>query len=298
MTSGDIVHRDLQTSSIAPSLSAEGRYSPTCFLPTRSNRAPAKVQSVVAGTLRAGRDPLEGQQTPLPAPFIVLATPEPNRVRGTYPLPEAQQDHSYSRSRASDFPSAADELRCSERWESGIELRDRDSRPAWNLCSGGRRGHPVVARPGRKGSFWTKRSPLHRPTSLRRPANCPEIALGRAHTRPRCCCCSRARAPGRVRRPLRSSMPDSHRAAPRARRRAEGNRAGPLKRKRSVLAPSEAGMLPSYSIGFWWNNNDERRGQPAVSALERVTPASSIASSKTGLHLRTGAIDSSARSTW
>jgi len=56
------------------------------------NRAPAKVQSALLEAMEERGVTLEGQQTPLPAPFFVLATQNPIEYEGTYPLPEAQQD--------------------------------------------------------------------------------------------------------------------------------------------------------------------------------------------------------------
>ena len=66
---------------------------------------------------------LEGQQLPLPAPFIVLATQNPVEYEGTYPLPEAQQDRFLFKVRL-DYPSPSDEMEVLRRWESGIELKD------------------------------------------------------------------------------------------------------------------------------------------------------------------------------
>jgi MoxR-like ATPase len=69
------------------------------------NRAPAKVQSALLEAMEERGVTLEGKQTPLPAPFFVLATQNPIEYEGTYPLPD-------------------DELEVLRRWESGIELRD------------------------------------------------------------------------------------------------------------------------------------------------------------------------------
>src|SRR6202048_4404182 len=87
------------------------------------NRAPAKVQSALLEAMEERGVTLEGQQSPLPAPFIVLATQNPVEYEGTYPLPEAQQDRFLFKIRL-DYPAAADEMEVLRRWESGIELRD------------------------------------------------------------------------------------------------------------------------------------------------------------------------------
>jgi MoxR-like ATPase len=87
------------------------------------NRAPAKVQSALLEAMEERGVTLEGQQMPLPAPFIVLATQNPVEYEGTYPLPEAQQDRFLFKVRL-DYPSADGEMEVLRRWESGIELRD------------------------------------------------------------------------------------------------------------------------------------------------------------------------------
>jgi MoxR-like ATPase len=87
------------------------------------NRAPAKVQSALLEAMEERGVTLEGQQLPLPAPFLVLATQNPVEYEGTYPLPEAQQDRFLFKVRL-DYPAPADEMEVLRRWESGIELRD------------------------------------------------------------------------------------------------------------------------------------------------------------------------------
>src|SRR3981081_2422061 len=56
------------------------------------NRAPAKVQSALLEAMEESGVSLEGEQRPLPDPFMVLATENPVEYEGTFPLPEAQQD--------------------------------------------------------------------------------------------------------------------------------------------------------------------------------------------------------------
>jgi MoxR-like ATPase len=87
------------------------------------NRAPAKVQSALLEAMEERGVTLEGQQLPLPAPFVVLATQNPIEYEGTYPLPEAQQDRFLFKVRL-DYPTPNDEMEVLRRWESGIELRD------------------------------------------------------------------------------------------------------------------------------------------------------------------------------
>src|SRR5207302_445686 len=51
------------------------------------NRAPAKVQAALLEAMEERGVSLEGQQLPLPDPFMVLATQNPIEYAGTYPLP-------------------------------------------------------------------------------------------------------------------------------------------------------------------------------------------------------------------
>src|SRR5437660_12922913 len=87
------------------------------------NRAPAKVQAALLEAMEERGVSLEGQQLPLPEPFMVLATQNPIEYEGTYPLPEAQQDRFLFKVRL-DYPVAADEREMLRRWDAGIELRD------------------------------------------------------------------------------------------------------------------------------------------------------------------------------
>jgi MoxR-like ATPase len=87
------------------------------------NRAPAKVQSALLEAMEESGVSLEGQQRPLPQPFMVLATENPVEYEGTFPLPEAQQDRFLFKV-VMDYPGAAAELEVLNRWNSGVELRD------------------------------------------------------------------------------------------------------------------------------------------------------------------------------
>jgi MoxR-like ATPase len=56
------------------------------------NRAPAKVQSALLEAMQERQVTVGDTTTPLPDPFLVLATQNPIEQEGTYPLPEAQVD--------------------------------------------------------------------------------------------------------------------------------------------------------------------------------------------------------------
>ena len=87
------------------------------------NRAPAKVQAALLEAMEERGVSLEGQQQPLPDPFMVLATQNPIEYEGTYPLPEAQQDRFLFKA-FMNYPTPEQELEVLRRWDSGIELRD------------------------------------------------------------------------------------------------------------------------------------------------------------------------------
>ncbi|MDR3222074.1 MAG: AAA family ATPase [Candidatus Accumulibacter sp.] len=72
------------------------------------NRAPAKTQSALLEAMQEYQVTLEGAASPLPKPFMVLATQNPIEQEGTYPLPEAQLDRFLLKVRI-DYPDAREE---------------------------------------------------------------------------------------------------------------------------------------------------------------------------------------------
>jgi MoxR-like ATPase len=56
------------------------------------NRATPKAQSALLEAMEERQVTAEGQTRPLPAPFFVIATQNPNHQVGTFPLPESQLD--------------------------------------------------------------------------------------------------------------------------------------------------------------------------------------------------------------
>jgi MoxR-like ATPase len=56
------------------------------------NRAPPRTQSALLEAMAEGQVSLDGTSHRLPAPFIVIATQNPEEHHGTYPLPESQRD--------------------------------------------------------------------------------------------------------------------------------------------------------------------------------------------------------------
>ena len=56
------------------------------------NRASPRTQSALLEAMNEGQVSLDGQTIPLPDPFFVIATQNPQDFAGTYPLPESQLD--------------------------------------------------------------------------------------------------------------------------------------------------------------------------------------------------------------
>ena len=56
------------------------------------NRASPRTQSALLEAMNDGQVSIDGQTLPLPSPFLVLATQNPQEFAGTFPLPESQLD--------------------------------------------------------------------------------------------------------------------------------------------------------------------------------------------------------------
>ena len=73
------------------------------------NRAPAKTQAALLEVMQERQVTLEGRALPVPLPFMVLATMNPIKQEGTYPLPEAELDRFMLKLRM-DYPEQSEEL--------------------------------------------------------------------------------------------------------------------------------------------------------------------------------------------
>ncbi|PRQ08163.1 AAA family ATPase [Enhygromyxa salina] len=56
------------------------------------NRAPPRTQSALLEAMGEAQVSIDGVSHPLPDPFVVIATQNPEEHHGTYPLPESQRD--------------------------------------------------------------------------------------------------------------------------------------------------------------------------------------------------------------
>lgn len=62
------------------------------FLADELNRATPKAQSALLEAMEEGQVSVDGKTYPLPKPFFVIATQNPQSQSGTFPLPESQLD--------------------------------------------------------------------------------------------------------------------------------------------------------------------------------------------------------------
>jgi MoxR-like ATPase len=72
------------------------------------NRTPPKTQSALLEAMNENQVTVDNRTTPLPQPFMVMATQNPIEHHGTYPLPESQLDRFLMRLKIG-YPSADSE---------------------------------------------------------------------------------------------------------------------------------------------------------------------------------------------
>jgi MoxR-like ATPase len=87
------------------------------------NRATPRTQSALLEAMEEHQLTVDGVTSPLPAPFIVLATQNPVELEGTFPLPEAQLDRFLLRVRMG-YPDEREEDDILLRFESSDPLAD------------------------------------------------------------------------------------------------------------------------------------------------------------------------------
>lgn len=104
----DVVGHTLFDTATARFITRQGPVFTHLLLADEINRAPAKTQSALLEAMQEKQVTLEGEASPLPRPFMVLATQNPIEHEGTYPLPEAQLDRFLLKIRI-DYPSEEEE---------------------------------------------------------------------------------------------------------------------------------------------------------------------------------------------
>jgi MoxR-like ATPase len=93
----DLLPADILGSSIYNPVSGQFTFKPgpifcNILLADEINRASPRTQSALLEAMNESQVTIEGRCSPLPRPFMVLATQNPIEFHGTYPLPEAQLD--------------------------------------------------------------------------------------------------------------------------------------------------------------------------------------------------------------
>ncbi len=93
----DLLPADVLGVSIFNRDSGEFQYNPgpiftQTLLADEINRATPKAQSALLEAMEEGQVTVDGVTRPLPKPFFVIATQNPNDQIGTFPLPESQLD--------------------------------------------------------------------------------------------------------------------------------------------------------------------------------------------------------------
>ncbi len=93
----DLLPSDVLGTTVYDTRNAEFSYRPgpivaQIVLADEINRATPRTQSAMLEAMEERQISVEGTATPLPRPFMVLATQNPIELEGTFPLPEAQLD--------------------------------------------------------------------------------------------------------------------------------------------------------------------------------------------------------------
>ena len=107
------------------------------------NRAPPRTQCALLEAMAEHRVTVDGVSHPLPSPFIVLATQNPEDHAGTYPLPESQRDRFATRVHIG-HPPAEDEAALLA--ETGVTPQQRLAQLGTTLEPGLLAAHQNAAR--------------------------------------------------------------------------------------------------------------------------------------------------------
>ena len=82
------------------------------------NRTTPKSQSALLEAMEERQVTIEGKTRPLPEPFFVIATQNPNTQAGTFPLPESQLDRFLMRIELGYPDAAAEQSTSASYWRS------------------------------------------------------------------------------------------------------------------------------------------------------------------------------------
>lgn len=110
----DMLPTDVTGVSVFDAQSNEFRFHPgpvfaNVVIGDEVNRATPKTQSALLEAMGEHQVTVDGESLPLPEPFMVAATQNPQDMEGTFPLPEAQRDRFMARISVG-YPDARSEL--------------------------------------------------------------------------------------------------------------------------------------------------------------------------------------------
>ena len=124
----DVLPSDVTGYCVPDRLSGEAHYRPGAvmcclFLADELNRAPCRTQSALLEAMEEGQVSVEGVTHPLPKPFVVIATQNPQGAAGTDLLPDSQLDRFMIRLNLG-YPAPRDEVAMVLRRQEGSSLSD------------------------------------------------------------------------------------------------------------------------------------------------------------------------------
>ena len=122
----DVLPSDVTGYCVPDRLSGEARYRPGAimcclFLADELNRAPCRTQSALLEAMEEGQVSVEGVTHPLPKPFVVIATQNPQGAAGTDLLPDSQLDRFMIRLTLG-YPAPRDEVAMVLRRQEGSAI--------------------------------------------------------------------------------------------------------------------------------------------------------------------------------
>lgn len=108
MLPGDVLGMNVWDPALGNFVFREGPIHTHCILADELNRTSPRTQAAFLEAMQEGKVTLDGQTRPLPDPFFMIATQNPESFTGTFPLPEAELDR-FGLSFKIGYPSAENE---------------------------------------------------------------------------------------------------------------------------------------------------------------------------------------------
>lgn len=109
MLPGDVLGMNVWNPSKNEFIFRPGAINAQCILADELNRTSPRTQSAFLEAMQEGQTTVDGVTRPLPKPFFMIATQNPQNFTGTFPLPEAELDR-FGLSFSIGYPSKEDEI--------------------------------------------------------------------------------------------------------------------------------------------------------------------------------------------